>query len=69
MTRTRKIHIAGKPDANGQRCTRCHAQIEPFLSANNWWPVGALISSDGRGNMRVVDSEICTRPCGRKGAK
>jgi hypothetical protein len=63
----KKIHIAGPVICGEQKCTRCHARIEP-LKAGSYWPEGALVLSDGRGNMRVVEQSE-ERPCGSKGAK
>ena len=48
MKAARKIHIAGPVICGVQKCTHCHASIEPMTSLS-YWPEGALVSSDGRG--------------------
>lgn len=61
-----KVHIAGFPMENGeQRCVRCRATISTRLTG--LWRPGVLVSSDGRGNMSVVESISGARPCGLRG--
>lgn len=64
----KKTHIAGEVDGAGvQRCVRCHSQINSdWVTQITNWPTGASITSDGRGNMRVVGAENTVRQCGKQ---
>lgn len=64
----KKTHIAGEVDGAGvQRCVRCHARLDRNVRGMwSLWPVGTSITSDGRGNMRVVGAENQVRPCGKQ---
>jgi hypothetical protein len=60
-----KIHIAGEPRGQKQRCTRCHTLL---TDARVFWPTGALVRSERHsGQLSVSAVEAMQyRNCGRK---
>jgi hypothetical protein len=65
-----KIHIAGTPEGQTQRCQRCHTVLSVATRpADSFWRPGGLIRSR-RGGMSLVSfgEAAKVRECGRKGA-
>jgi len=73
----KKLHIAGPPEGSVQKCQRCrrpmmyrgHAMA--IRGTLTFWPTGALVLSDGRGNWRVMEPERAHayRECLRAGRR